>query len=97
MSPYVTPETIAQLTAERDAAIAECERLRSDRDCEKRLRKDAEDYREAAFAKLAVAREALSLLVAALKGIVDAFPASSLPTARQMIDVGEKTIEATAP
>jgi hypothetical protein len=36
--------------AERDRLRAKVERLRSDRDCEKRLRKDAEELREDAIA-----------------------------------------------
>ena len=39
----------AALTAERDQLRAEAERLRSDRDCEKRLRKDADELREDAL------------------------------------------------
>ena len=39
----------AELTAERDQLRAEVERLRSDRDCEKRLRKDADELRENAI------------------------------------------------
>ena len=35
--------------AERDQLRAEVERVRSDRDCEKRLRKDAEEFRENAI------------------------------------------------
>ena len=41
----------AELTAERDQLRAEVERLRSDRDCEKRLRKDADEFRENAIAR----------------------------------------------
>ena len=41
----------AALTAERDQLRAEVERLRSDRDCEKRLRKDADEFRENAIAR----------------------------------------------
>ena len=37
------------LTAERDQLRAEMQRLRSDRDCEKRLRKDADEFRENAI------------------------------------------------
>lgn len=37
---------VATLTAERDELRAEVERLTSDRDCEKRLRKDADEFRE---------------------------------------------------
>ena len=40
---------LATLTAERDELRSEVERLRSDRDCEKRLRKDAEEFREDAI------------------------------------------------
>ena len=40
---------LAELTAERDQLRAEVERLRSDRDCEKRIRKDAEELREDAI------------------------------------------------
>ena len=40
---------VAALTAERDQFRAEVERLRSDRDCEKRLRKDADEFRENAI------------------------------------------------
>ena len=39
----------AELTAERDQLRAEVERLRSDRDCEQRLRKDADELRENAI------------------------------------------------
>lgn len=42
--PLYSQESIAQLQAE-------VERLRSDRDCEKRLRKDADDYREQAISE----------------------------------------------
>ena len=39
------------LREERDQLRAEVERLRSDRDCEKRLRKDADEFRENAIAR----------------------------------------------
>ena len=39
------------ITSERDQLRAEVERLRSDRDCEKRLRKDADEFREDAIAR----------------------------------------------
>ena len=42
---------LTALTAERDQLRAEVERWRSDRDCEKRLRKDAEEFRENAIAR----------------------------------------------
>jgi hypothetical protein len=42
---------IAELRAECDQLRAEMERLRSDRDCEKRLRKDAEEFRENAIVR----------------------------------------------
>ena len=41
----------AALAAECDQLRAEVERLRSDRDCEKRLRKDADEFRENAIAR----------------------------------------------
>ena len=41
----------AALAAECDQLRAEEERLRSDRDCEKRLRKDADEFRENAIAR----------------------------------------------
>jgi hypothetical protein len=42
---------IAELRAECDELRSEVERLRSDRDCEKRLRKDADELRENAIAR----------------------------------------------
>lgn len=42
---------LTTLTIERDQLRAEVERLRSDRDCEKRLRKDADEFRENAIAR----------------------------------------------
>ena len=52
----------AALTAERDQLRAEVERLRSDRDCEKRLRKDADELRENAIARAARAEDNLVAL-----------------------------------
>ena len=40
---------LAALRARAERAEAEVERLRSDRDCEKRLRKDADEFRENAI------------------------------------------------
>ena len=45
------------LREERDQLRAEVERLRSDRDCEKRLRKDADEFRENAIARAELAAE----------------------------------------
>jgi hypothetical protein len=42
---------LTALTAEREQLRAEMARLRSDRDCEKRLRKDADELRENAIAR----------------------------------------------
>ena len=42
---------VAELRARAERAEAEVERLRSDRDCEKRLRKDADEFRENAIAR----------------------------------------------
>jgi chromosome segregation ATPase len=57
---------VVRLSAERDQLRAEVERVRSDRDCEKRLRKDADEFRENAIeraekaeADLAAAKERL--------------------------------------
>jgi hypothetical protein len=44
-------EEAIEVKAERDELRSEVERLRSDRDCEKRLRKDAEELREDAIAR----------------------------------------------
>ena len=48
--------------AERDQLRAEVERLRSDRDCEKRLRKDADEFRENAIARAERAEDNLAAL-----------------------------------
>ena len=54
---------IAQaMTAERDQLRAEVNRLRSDRDCEKRLRKDADEFRENAIARAERAEDNLAAL-----------------------------------
>ena len=53
---------LATLTAERDQLRAEVERLRSDRDCEKRLRKDAEELREDAIERAMKAKADLVAL-----------------------------------
>ena len=42
-------EKVAELMKQRDQLRAQVERLRSDRDCEKRLRKDADEFRENAI------------------------------------------------
>ena len=52
----------AALAAECDQLRAEAERLRSDRDCEKRLRKDADEFRENAIARAARAEDNLAAL-----------------------------------
>ena len=44
-------EKVAELMKQRDQLRAQVERLRSDRDCEKRLRKDADEFRENAIAR----------------------------------------------
>ena len=51
---------LAAATTERDQLRAEVERLRSDRDCEKRLRKDAEELREDAIERSMKAEAALT-------------------------------------
>ena len=53
---------LAALTTERNQLRAEMERLRSDRDCEKRLRKDADEFRENAIARAARAEDNLAAL-----------------------------------
>ena len=61
---------------DRDQLRAEVERLRSDRDCEKRLRKDAEELREDAIARAARAERAeaeVSKLTDALDMMRDEF------------------------
>ena len=50
----------AALAAECDQLRAEVERLRSDRDCEKRLRKDADEFRENAIARAECAEAELA-------------------------------------
>ena len=52
----------AALAAECDQLRAEVERLRSDRDCEKRLRKDADEFRENAIERAARAEDNLAAL-----------------------------------
>ena len=52
----------AALTTERNQLRAEVERLRSDRDCEKRLRKDADEFRENAIARAMKAEDNLAAL-----------------------------------
>ena len=52
----------AALAAECDQLRAEVERLRSDRDCEKRLRKDADEFRENAIARAERAEDNLAAL-----------------------------------
>ena len=49
-------------TTERDQLRAEVERLGADRDCEKRLRKDADEFRENAIARAARAEDNLAAL-----------------------------------
>ena len=53
---------VTTLTAERDQLRAEVEQLRSDRDCEKRLRKDADEFRENAIARAERAEDNLAAL-----------------------------------
>ena len=52
----------AALAAECDQLRAEVERLRSDRDCEKRLRKDADEFRENAIERAQRAEANLAAL-----------------------------------
>jgi chromosome segregation ATPase len=75
---------------------AEMERLRSDRDCEKRLRKDAEEFRENAIAhaeryrlaslkldaELTVEREKVRVLRSALENLRDEQNGAPLETCR---------------
>lgn len=75
--PYkLHDEALDAIIAERDQLRAEVERLRSDRDCEKRLRKDAEELREDAIARAARAERAeaeVSKLTDALDMMRDEF------------------------
>jgi predicted nucleic acid-binding Zn-ribbon protein len=82
--------------AERDRLRAKVERLRSDRDCEKRLRKDAEEFRENAIARaeryrlvslkldaeLATERERVRVLREALENLRDEQNGAPLETRR---------------
>ena len=75
----------AAITAERDSikqeielvehrvyrAEAEVERLRSDRDCEKRLRKDADEFRENAIARAMKAEAEVERLRAGIAACLD--------------------------
>lgn len=57
-----------QWRTEVEALTARIEELRSDRDCEKRLRKDAEDAREAAMGRVAELQAAFRTLASAYPG-----------------------------
>jgi hypothetical protein len=62
---------IAELRAECDQLRAEMERLRSDRDCEKRIRKDAEELREDAIARAERAEAAETVALAQWNGALE--------------------------
>jgi hypothetical protein len=62
---------VTALTAERDELRAEVERLRSDRDCEKRLRKDAEELREDAIARAEKSERAETVALANWNGALE--------------------------
>jgi hypothetical protein len=57
--------------AERDQLRAEVERLRSDRDCEKRLRKDADEFRENAIERAERAEAAETVALARWNGALE--------------------------
>lgn len=83
--PFGTPtEVQAALNTEGMRRSAEIERLRADRDCEKRLRKDAEDRREAlieAIQRMAACESiytARTIANVALHGIQDERPNARL-------------------
>jgi len=61
----------AALISERDLLRAEVERLRSDRDCEKRLRKDADEFRENAIARAERAEAAETVALAQWNGALE--------------------------
>ena len=54
-----------EMIAERDQLRAEVERLRADRDCEKRIRKDAEEFRENAIERAEKAEAELAKYLSA--------------------------------
>jgi len=95
-----------KLTAERDELRSEMERLRSDRDCEKRLRKDAEEFRENAIARamkaeadLTAERERVRVLREALENLRDEQNGAPLCTREeqwtQAMDKADAAIAAT--
>jgi uncharacterized small protein (DUF1192 family)/uncharacterized protein YbaR (Trm112 family) len=62
-----------ECNARTDALTAEVERLTADRDCEKRLRKDADEFRENAIARAERAEVEVSKLTDALDMMRDEF------------------------
>jgi uncharacterized protein YbaR (Trm112 family) len=64
---------LTALTTERDQLRAEVERLGADRDCEKRLRKDADEFRENAIERAERAEAEVSKLTDALDMMRDEF------------------------
>ena len=81
----------AALAAERDQLRAEVERLRSDRDCEKRLRKDADELREDAIERAMKAKADLVALEQChddnCRGVVQM--AAELAVERARLDSGQ--------
>jgi uncharacterized membrane protein len=105
--PFIRSEAIRLLREDQAKLRAEVERVRSDRDCEKRLRKDAEELREDAIARaekaeaeLAAEREKVRVLREALENLCDEQNGAPLETRRDewqlAMDEARAAIVATA-
>ena len=80
-----TSTTLLNMQQRNADLRAEVERLRSDRDCEKRLRKDADEFRENAIVRAERAEAALAIERQTLSGVIKLkmhFEAESLEQAR---------------
>jgi len=79
---------VVRLTARAERAEAEVERLRSGRDCEKRLRKDAEELREDAIARAEKAEDQLRAELITRAGEIQTLT-EELATERARLDSGQ--------